>query len=304
MTAWYEIVNQLAEQGEAYVIVTVLGARGSTPRDSGTKMVVAATETYCSIGGGHLEYKAISIAKELLADSKAEQRIEHFPLGAKLGQCCGGSATLLFESFSAVELNIMLFGAGHVGKSLAGILAQLPCRLHWVDGREAEFPAQLPSNVVKVVNDCPADEVAAMPANSYFIIMTHNHPLDFAITETVIKKGDARYIGLIGSETKWKRFKMRFDHRQYEKSVYEQVRCPVGLSDVPGKLPVEVAVSVAAEVIGEVHRHKASRSNQQGIGWRELKALNSEAAASNAIPKTEIPTPVTSDNQTQPEQIR
>ena len=273
MTQWHQTITRLEHSREPYVLITLLGARGSTPRDAGTKMVVTAHKSFHTIGGGHLEYQAIASARQLLAEGHNQQKIEHFPLGAKLGQCCGGSTSVLFECFAGAQLNIMLFGAGHVGKALSSILAQLPCRLYWVDSREEEFPEQLPENVIKIVSDSPAAEVADMPANSYFVVMTHNHPLDFEITDAVLKRGDARYIGLIGSQTKWQRFKMRFEHRDHQPDYYAAVRCPVGLSAVPGKLPMEVAVSVAGEIIGEYQRDLPPRPTQQGASWRELKQL-------------------------------
>lgn len=271
--SWAQTISALEARGEAYVLITVLGARGSTPRDSGTKMVVSAGERHGTIGGGHLEFKAMAIAAEMLKTPAAAQRIEHFPLGAKLGQCCGGSASLLFECFPGSGLNLMLFGAGHIGKALAPILAQLPCRLYWVDSRAEEFPASLPENISRLCTDSPAAEIQSMPADSYYLIMTHNHALDFELTEAVLKRGDARYIGLIGSDTKWQRFSLRFAHRGYTPEFYQPVRCPVGLREVPGKQPIEVAVSIAAEIIAAVHRDQPARPVQQGIHWRELKSL-------------------------------
>lgn len=271
MKGWIEAARQFEDSGRPYVMITVLGSRGSTPRDSGTKMLVGENGTFCTIGGGHLEYKAIEMAQEMLGKPEGEQRIEHFPLGAKLGQCCGGSATLLFESFPGSQVNIMLFGAGHVGKALVAVLGQLPCRVQWVDSREEQFPQQLPDNVSAVLSESPAMEVDSMPAGSYYIVMTHNHPLDFAITEAVVKRGDARYVGLIGSDTKWKRFQMRFEHRDYQPQDFSAVRCPVGLSQVPGKLPMEVAVSIAGEIIAEYQRDLPEAQTQRGVGWRELK---------------------------------
>jgi len=268
---WFNAVNQLASAGEAYVIVTVMGARGSTPRDSGSKMVVSADNSYCSIGGGHLEFQAMIRARELLLSDSDQQQIEHFPLGAKLGQCCGGSATVLFESFASAQLNIMLFGAGHVGKALAGILAQLPCRLHWVDSRAEQFPDSVSVNTQKIVIEQPVDAIAEMPANSYFIVMSHQHPLDFALTEAILKRGDAAYVGLIGSDTKWQRFKLRFEHRQYSPDFYQPVRCPMGLSEVPGKLPIEVAVSIAGEIIADYQQRQPATPMQQGVSWKTLK---------------------------------
>ncbi|MFT5484860.1 MAG: xanthine dehydrogenase accessory factor, partial [Halieaceae bacterium] len=98
----------------------------------------------------------------------------------------------------------------------------------------------------------------------------HNHPLDFALTEAALLRNDARYIGLIGSTTKWQRFKMRFEHREYPPNFYSPVRCPVGLAAVPGKLPMEVAVSVAAEIIADYQQLFEPRPTQQGVNWRDV----------------------------------
>ena len=285
MESWFKVVNTLEQLGEPYVLITVMGARGSTPRDSGTKMVVTANESYCTIGGGHLEYMAIEHARDMIkkgkpdfkdgskSETKTDQKIEHFPLGAKLGQCCGGSTSLFFELFTGAELNIVLFGAGHVAKTLVPILAQLPCRLFWVDNRDHEFPQRIPDNVIRMISEEPANEVANMPANSYYVVMTHNHPLDFDITEAILHRNDALYVGLIGSKTKWQRFQMRFAHKQYDPEFYASVRCPVGLSNVPGKLPIEIAVSIAGEIIQGHHKSKPQQATQRGISHKELKEL-------------------------------
>jgi xanthine dehydrogenase accessory factor len=281
MKNWIEAINECTQKGEPFVLVTVLGAEGSTPRDNGTKMVISKERGYGTIGGGHLEYQAMSIAAELISEGAEQQRITHLPLGPRLGQCCGGRITLLFECFPGLDINIMLFGAGHVGQALAAILLQLPCRLHWVDSRDDQHPAGLPANVIPIVSDTPAAEVAVMPANGYYIIMTHNHQMDFEILEAVLKRGDARYVGLIGSDTKWQRFRHRFLHRGYEESFFRTVRCPVGLSNVPGKLPVEVAVSVAAEIIGVSHENRGDRQARRGIQRGDLRVLSEESRKSS-----------------------
>ena len=87
MKNWIEAIHQCTQTGEACVLVTVLGAQGSTPRDNGTKMVIAREHNYGTIGGGHLEYQAMSIAADLLREGVEQQRITHFPLGPRLGQC-------------------------------------------------------------------------------------------------------------------------------------------------------------------------------------------------------------------------
>ena len=138
MHTWIEAVNQLHRQGEAYVIVTILGSRGSTPRDSGTKMVIAREKNYGTIGGGHLEFQATAVASQMVHEGLERQHLEKFPLGPRLGQCCGGSVTLLFECFPGNDFNVMLFGAGHVGSALVDILKQLPCRDPGVDSHESQ----------------------------------------------------------------------------------------------------------------------------------------------------------------------
>jgi xanthine dehydrogenase accessory factor len=114
-----------------------------------------------------------------------------------------------------------------------------------------------------------------MPANSCYIIMTHNHQQDYAILEAVLQRGDARYIGLIGSQTKWRRFQMRLQHRGHPADYYQQVHCPVGLAEVPGKRPIEVAVSVAGELIALHHADQAPPATQRGLSLAELKQLMS-----------------------------
>jgi len=278
MHPWIETIHQLSRQGEAYVIVTVLDARGSTPRDSGTKMVVAREKNYGTIGGGHLEFQAIGFATQMLLEGRERQHLETFPLGPGLGQCCGGSVTLLFECFPGNDFNIMLFGAGHVGSALVDILKQLPCRLKWVDSRDNQHsaPDTLPGNVTAIVSEFPADEVATMPAGAYYLILTYDHQMDFDILETVLKRRDALYVGLIGSATKWKRFTSRLKHKGYEENFFQHVRCPVGLDSVPGKHPMEVAVSVAAEVIGVRHSTDDDRRHEAAVLWPELRdAVNS-----------------------------
>ena len=270
---WIDAIGHLSEQGQPYVLITVLGSRGSTPRDSGTKMVASSQGFYGSIGGGHLEYKALGIAAEMLAAGGDHQRVEHFSLGAALGQCCGGRHTLLFECFAGTSLGIIVFGAGHVGTALVGILQKLPCRLRWVDGRADQHSQDLPCNVSAVTSDDPAAEVKTMPAASYYLIMTHSHQQDFEILEAVLRRGDARYIGLIGSETKWRRFQLRLEHKGHDPQIVSNVHCPVGLAEVPGKLPVEVAVSVAGQVIAQYHADDPRRDTRRGAELSDVKHL-------------------------------
>ncbi len=298
---WNSATYQLSKQGQAYVLVTLVGVSGSTPRNSGTKMVITKNEVFDTVGGGHLEYKAIKHAQKMLDSGENSQHLEHFQLGSNLGQCCGGNVSVLFECFAAVGVNIMLFGAGHVGKALIPILAQLPCKITWVDTREEQFLSTIGRyhNVHQVVSEEPELEVANMPKNSYFVVMTHNHQMDYDISKAILKRGDFNYLGLIASDTKWRRFQQRYKYHDIDQQLVARMNCPIGLSHVGGKLPMEVAVSVSAEIINiyqtkqtltqeqqakelesvdgsnriDDAKFKSHPSSKQGIQWKELKQL-------------------------------
>jgi len=248
---WSEAVYKLSRQGQAYVIVTLIGAAGSTPRDSGSKMLVAKEGLFDTVGGGRLEYEIVEFANQLLLKDESCQRLKQFDLGIHLDQCCGGSTNVLFECFAQTRVNIILFGAGHVGRALLPILASLPCKVHWVDSRNSQFPEEVLNypNVEKIVSSDPPLEVDKMPINSFYIVLTHKHQMDFDICAKIFDRSDFRYFGLIGSKTKWRRFQRRFLKKGITQGQLDQVSCPIGFSGVSGKLPAEIAVAIAAEVI-------------------------------------------------------
>ncbi len=208
-----------------------------------------------TIGGGHLEFKALHIARDMLTSGKQGTHLERFSLGASLGQCCGGVTVLLFEPMGQVQAQIAVFGAGHVGRALVPLLASLPCRVRWIDSREQEFPALIPAGVRKIVAEEPLDEIDHLPAGSYCIVMTHNHQLDLELTAALLKRNDFTYFGLIGSKTKRVKFEHRLRERGFDTSTLQRMRCPMGIGEVKGKLPVEIAISIAGEIIATYNAH-------------------------------------------------
>lgn len=247
--SWIQHLAHLEQQGEECVLVTVLEDKGSVPRDAGTKMIVTRNDLFATIGGGHLEHLATRMAREILIKGENKTHIERFNLGARLGQCCGGMATLSFEPIGFNQHHLVLFGAGHVAKALVNIVQTLPFKITWIDEREAEFPDQLAPNVRKLVSDDPIGEIKHMPANSYYLVMTHNHQLDFDLAREILTQDSACYFGMIGSQTKRKKFDLRLSHRGFSPEMIEKMICPIGISMVKGKHPAEIAVSVAGELI-------------------------------------------------------
>jgi xanthine dehydrogenase accessory factor len=262
MNNWISALAELQKQGEPCVLVTIIDERGSTPRNAGSKMVVCAEQLFDTIGGGHLEFKAMQIAREMLAEGSQQTRLERFSLGASLGQCCGGVNVLLFEPMGQPQAEIAVFGAGHVGRALVPLLASLPCRVRWIDAREQEFPAQIPEGVTRIINDEPVEEVDDLPKGSYCIVMTHDHQLDLELTAAILKRNDFTYFGLIGSKTKRVKFEHRLRDRGFDPAVLQRMRCPMGLAEVKGKLPIEIAVSIAAEVIATYNANFGQHSTR------------------------------------------
>ena len=246
---WIHELTKLEEQGKPCVMVTVLEDKGSVPRDAGTKMLITRDNLIATIGGGHLEHLATKMAREMLLIGDKHLKVERFNLGARLGQCCGGMATLSFEPIGQQQNHLVLLGAGHVAKALIHIVSTLPFKVTWIDERAHEFPEQLPTGVTKLVSDDPVAEIKNMPANSYYLVMTHNHQLDFDLAKAILKRNDSTYFGMIGSETKRKKFDFRLTERGFDQQTIERMTCPIGIAAIKGKHPAEIAVSVTGELI-------------------------------------------------------
>jgi xanthine dehydrogenase accessory factor len=234
----------------SYIEVRIVETRGSAPREAGTRMWIGASDSRGTIGGGNLEYSATKIAREMILSGEAS-RERKFVLGDSLGQCCGGSVTLAFRKVDSIsedketQFDVVLFGAGHVGKEVARILEHLPCRRAWVDPRPDQFPAQTSARVV--IDEEPIFAVDDAPPGAFYVVMTHSHALDLEIVARALQRTDTRFVGLIGSETKAAKFSARLKARGIDPA---RLLCPIGLFK-SGKHPTEVAVSVVAQVVQE-----------------------------------------------------
>jgi len=261
---WVEALSELTASGRPAVLVTVLRAEGSTPREAGAKMVVAGQAQRGTIGGGNLELQAIAAAREVLSkaeDGKAPPPFSRdFALGPSLGQCCGGAVTLLFEVVLPARWRLAIFGAGHVGRALVKLLAELPCLVDWIDSREAEFPGSVPANVRPVASEAPEAEVADLLPGCDVLVMTHSHALDLQIVEAVLRRKDIPYLGLIGSRTKRARFEARLAERGFPAAELARLICPIGIPGAGGKLPAEIAIAVAAQIL---QRRSGRRTSSQ-----------------------------------------
>lgn len=247
-------------------LVEVAAVQGSAPRACGAWMAVSAQGVMGTIGGGHLEWEATRLAQQWLAQGlHGVPRSHRLALGPSLGQCCGGVVELRLSAVDAAQLDatrerlqpqrmpVALFGAGHVGHALVHALQPLPFSVHWVDSRDAMFPAAPLPHVCCEHSEPVQDAVRDLPAQSLVLVMSFSHAEDLDIVCACLRRqrerGDLPFIGLIGSATKWAVFQKRLAERGFAESEIAQITCPIGLPGIPGKEPEVIAIAVAAQLL-------------------------------------------------------
>lgn len=289
-THWIKEAARLEQSGIDFVMVSVLSIKGSTPREVGARMLVTANHSFGTIGGGHLEYKSIESARQQLKLSQGQITTQDFPLGATLGQCCGGFVTVLFETVIQPKFHLAIFGAGHVGRAIINCLEQIPCQVSWVDSRIDEYPEHIPQHVTQVVSDYPVDEIADMPENTYYLVLTHNHQLDLELSEAVLKRGDSAFLGVIGSKTKSARFKHRLRDKGFSKEQIAHMQCPMGEVEIISKQPGEIAISTLSHILKVRAALESSINKTENTELESLQVIDNveqQAQSAQANEKTE-----------------
>ncbi|WP_371036407.1 xanthine dehydrogenase accessory protein XdhC [Rhodosalinus sp. FB01] len=268
--------------------VVVAEARGSAPRAAGAAMLVWAGGQAGSIGGGALEHAAAARARVCFAEMRDEARqvplgpdlgqccggavrlvTECFD-AARLAQIPeaglwtralpgaapgadppagpGWAAGWFAEEVSPPGLPVWIWGAGHVGRALAGALAPLPgLSVTLADTGPERLPDPPPEGVAAV----PAADLprlaAHAPEGAWHYVMTYSHEIDLALCDALLRRGFAG-CGLIGSATKWARFRKRLEAAGHAPEAVARIRCPIGEPSL-GKHPQAIAVGVAAALL-------------------------------------------------------
>lgn len=231
-TALHQAARQWLADGTPALVVQVREVRGSTPRETDARMLVCLDEAQGTIGGGHLEWQAIAMARQALREhaqgiassaqaGKTLAAWTHtFALGPTLGQCCGGVVVLAFEPLNSEALmnwpvvaprfRLDLHGAGHVGQAIVKLLADIDCEVRWIDQRLDDSPQALPGDEATLglptgrelvalpphirclPTEDAAAEVAYAPPGSLHLVLTHRHDLDLAIVDALLRREDVR----------------------------------------------------------------------------------------------------------------
>ncbi|SDH97071.1 molybdenum cofactor sulfurylase [Vibrio xiamenensis] len=270
---WLEACRQLEQKGEAYCLATVVAYVGSVPRASGSKMVITAQCQFDTLGGGNLEHQVIAKARSAIQSGDAQVSVERFSLAADLGQCCGGAVQVMFEYFHTQTPKVVVFGAGHVCQALGPILAQLPLHLTVIDSRQ-EWLTPLQNQGIDTKHyDNPVEAINQLAPNSYIVVMTQDHGLDFELVRNALERNCFAFVGLIGSQGKKSRFEFRLKEQLSHAELLDGLTCPIGNPDIQGKLPMQVAVSIAAQLIQLTGKTEPSCPQGDEQQWRQFNQL-------------------------------
>jgi xanthine dehydrogenase accessory factor len=230
---------------EPRIRIEIIATRGSTPRDRGAVCLVSRASIEGTIGGGQVEYLAIEKARAMLEAPFFEPMIEVYPLNPFIGQCCGGEMTLAFTLIDGATLpldmaplppHVTIFGQGSVGAALQKSLSLLPLTLLIADDRP-DYPG------------CSCDSaLESAPKGSLFIITTHAHALDYRLAEEVLITKAPLYCGMVGSETKARRFRQSFLRKHVSAPFLLNFHSPMG-EKIDDKRPEIIAALVCAQIV-------------------------------------------------------
>jgi xanthine dehydrogenase accessory factor len=260
----YETIVNLQKQARTGVLITVVRKDGHGPQIPGAKLLICADgKNIGTIGGGALEHTAknealalfknkSSILKKYLLgeDSNIANPVslassQHSDI--ETGMICGGSITLFFEYIGTKD-NVIIFGAGHVGKALAYYLKPLNYNTTLLDSREniLNEVRDIHKHLLEDYNNIPVNKVHM--DNAYVVITTHSHEFDYKVLKSVYESNTSpKYIGLIASKKKSEKMIERLSSEINKTIDLNRLYTPIGLK-IGGTSPEEIALSIASEL--------------------------------------------------------
>jgi xanthine dehydrogenase accessory factor len=169
----------------------------------------------------------------------------------------------MVEPVARAEREVWVWGAGHVGRALVAVLAPLPgVAVTWVDVMAERFPEGVPEGVRCLVAAEPAAVVMEAPLGAEHYVLTFSHALDLELCHRLLRHGFSA-CGLIGSATKWARFRSRLAALGHGAGDIGRIDCPIGDPSL-GKHPQAIAVGVATAFLHRDKRTNASRQENAG----------------------------------------
>lgn len=244
---------------QAVALVTVIGTRGSTPRKPGAMMLVSADGRLLSgtVGGGTFEHRILEKSPELIRQGGFHRITIH--LTRELAMCCGGEMEVTVDVHTPPH-RLILFGAGHIAQALCPMAAACGFDVVVIDDRE-EFlnDPSLAAASSRLDDPLGYARHLALEPSDLVTVMTASHDQDQAILEKILADNVAGFVGLIGSKTKWAKFRERLVARGLPDERVDAVECPLGLH-IHAETPAEIAISVLAGLIEHLRRPRQELS--------------------------------------------
>lgn len=245
------------KEGKNLAYVTIIETKGSTPRDTGSSMIVYEDGSiYGSIGGGICEKKAIDEARRCIREGK-NKRVSFSLTPDGVDALCMGKVEIFIDVYKNTA-QVILLGAGHVSKAVSTLLDFLSISYSVVDEREEFANRDNFPNAREIVLDYPYnfERHLKISNDSFILILTRGHKYDAKSLEKAIKT-KACYIGMIGSVDKVKETFARFKRKGIDLSKDPRIFSPVGIR-CGGKTPPEIAISIVAEILSVKYNTKVS----------------------------------------------
>lgn len=251
--------DRITNRGRS-ALCLIVETKGSTPRKTGTRMTVFEDGSIeGTIGGGSFEKKVI---EDALGQLRAGQpRLFEHHLLQEHEMCCGGSVKVYIEP-EPIRQKLYIFGAGHVGKEVAGIGQQAGFEVKVYDDREEYIQQiQFPGVDAYCMDFMEALASIGFDERSYVVILTYRHDIDRAILRYCLGQKRA-YLGFIGSLRKiLVTRKMMLKAGVATEVELDEVKMPIGLN-IGAETPFEIAVSIVAQLIEVKNRNQLTVANQ------------------------------------------
>jgi len=254
-----EIFNDLKtviEQGIPSVMCVVIATEGSTPRKTGSKMLVFEDGSIKgTIGGGSIEWQVTQDALQVISGGNPFSK--RFHLENDLKMQCGGTMEIYFEPIGC-KPKLYIFGGGHIGKALAGYASGLGFRPFVFDQREGIFESwNFPGVETQTGNYLQLIDSLEFDKNTYVVIVTPKHEFDESILYATALKEYA-YLGMIGSKRKVEEVtKKAIENKLLTPEIISRIDMPIGIP-FAAETPAEIAISIVAKLIDVKNTPKKS----------------------------------------------
>lgn len=243
----YGELAKLEASGARAALCVLVEATGSVPQVPGAKMLVKDDGSIVgTVGGGALEHRVIEAAREVI--EAGAPRLERYDTVRDLGMACGGQTAVFIDPIG-LRPDLVIFGAGHIGRDLCAMAGRCGFRITVVDERsewavDTAFPDAdqvVVGEPVSVLDDLP------LSARTFLVLVSHSHAVDQRVLGALVDR-PWRYLGMIASKRKVAQIFGELERQGADRAVLDRVHSPIGLK-IGGADPGEIAVSILAELI-------------------------------------------------------